>query len=364
MKSLVKLVVLLSVSISTVIYTTEVRAADNDLCICQTGSSPVNEIKFFKLGCKTWNATQSCNKKITISIDASIEDVLKSRPEVKSVKLGYVGHWSSARSSVRFIKDQILPSIKKYEVTFDIHNSACLSTDNPYEIRNYFESLGSDADKIQFYGYQAISTGGWDPLLPGKNNFWARIKGDSLEVEFPNCKEYEFEQCMGMYQNGEKGICYDSKNEEYTFLKCQKNSRQVMRSEPSGKGREPVTKEITQTRYEWIKAKPDLTYRTTFDRRKVVIGLDDRDDFDREYTLWPEYTVEKEIQQILEMRSNGRNNSKYIVKSDITKYITEVTDSSGLIWRSKKFSSENDALKYVERINEDVRNILIDEASE
>lgn len=138
-----------------------------------------------------------------------------------------------------------------------------------------------------------------------------------------------------------------------------------MRSKPVGKGREPVTKEVTQTRHEWIKAKPDLSYSTSF-TRKVVIGVADRDDVDREFSFLSENNVEKEIQERLEiMKSLLRSNEdKLIVKNDVIKSTTVVTDESGLIWRSRKFSSENEALDYINRINEDVRNILIDEASE
>ena len=51
------------------------QAAERDLCICQTGSSKNYELVFFKMGCKAWNMTQSCNEKITISINDSIEKI-------------------------------------------------------------------------------------------------------------------------------------------------------------------------------------------------------------------------------------------------------------------------------------------------
>jgi hypothetical protein len=246
-----------------------------DLCICQTGTAPSNEIKFFKLGCKTWNMTQRCDEKITMSLDDSIEDVLAQRPGVKSVKLGYVGHWSSSRESNEFIREKVLPSVKKYKVYFDIHNSACSSMDNPYQVKSFFKKLGPDARYIHMYGYQAISTGGWDPILPGKNNFWSAVNGNSLEVKFPNCKEYEQKQCMGMFQNDEEGVCYNEKDKKFVTLKCLERTRKVTMQNPNGRG---VT-QLNQTRFEWVKYSPELIYDARPDRlsRVVVFGLNKPD---------------------------------------------------------------------------------------
>jgi hypothetical protein len=242
-----------------------------DLCICQTGTSPSNEIKFFKLGCKTWSMTQRCDEKITMSLDDSIENVLAQRPGVKSVKLGYVGHWSSSRETNSFIEEKVLPSVKKFGVYFDIHNSACSSMDNPYVVKSFFKKLGSDARYIHMYGYQAISTGGWDPILPGKNNFWSAVNGNSLEVQFPNCKEYEQKQCMGMFQSEEQGVCYNEKDKKFVALKCLEMTRKVIRQTPNGRG----VNQVNQKRFEWVKHSPELFYEAKPDTitRVVVFGL-------------------------------------------------------------------------------------------
>ena len=242
-----------------------------DLCICQTGTAPSNEIKFFKLGCKTWSMTQRCDEKITMSLDDSIENVLAQRPGVKSVKLGYVGHWSSSRETNSFIEEKVLPSVKKFGVYFDIHNSACSSMDNPYVVKSFFKKLGSDARYIHMYGYQAISTGGWDPILPGKNNFWSAVNGNSLEVQFPNCKEYEQKQCMGMFQSEEKGVCYNEKDKKFVALKCLETTRKVIRQNPNGRG----VNQVNQKRFEWVKHSPELFYAARPDTitRVVVFGL-------------------------------------------------------------------------------------------
>jgi hypothetical protein len=246
-------------------------AEKRDLCICQTGTAPSNEIKFFKLGCKTWSMTQRCDEKITISLDDSIEDVLADRPNVKSVKLGYVGHWSSSRETNEFIEEKVLPSIKKYKVHFDIHNSACSAMDDPYRIRSFFKKLGPEARYLHMYGYQAISTGGWDPILPGKNNFWSAVNGNSLEVQFPSCKEFELKQCMGMFQSKEEGVCYDDKKEKYVTMTCLKNTRKVTRQSANGRG----TMKVNQTRFEWVQQARELFYESKPDTmaRVVFFGL-------------------------------------------------------------------------------------------
>jgi hypothetical protein len=106
------------------------NAAERDLCICQTGATPEYQVKFFKLGCSTWSMSQSCSEKITISINDSINEVLNQRPHVKSVKLGYVGHWASSKQTVEFLDKEIKPAVINHGVYFDIHNTACSSMSN------------------------------------------------------------------------------------------------------------------------------------------------------------------------------------------------------------------------------------------
>lgn len=228
--------------------------AKNDLCICQIDTNE-NEIKYYKAGCVMWNLSQSCDEKITVSIKEDLSNILATRPHVKSVKLGYVGHWGSAEQSAEFIASDVVPSIKKYGVSFDIHNTACLGTDNPYIIRKYLKSLDREiASKIHFNGNQAISTGGWDPALPGKNNFWATINGESLEVGFPKCREFENIQCFGRFQSGGTGICLDHLKKEHAVLKCSENTRKVKTS--TSNGRSTIYK--NQTRHEWVRQKIEI----------------------------------------------------------------------------------------------------------
>ncbi len=197
-----------------------VMAKENDLCICQTDTYPRVQVGIFKLGCRVWNAAQSCTKKMTVSFTESLDEILAKYPSAKKVKIGYVGHWASADQSTQFLQGTIVPLIQKYDVKIEIDNTACLATDNAYKIVNYLKTLNGEAEKITFRGNQAVSTGIWDKGLSGKNNFWALIKGDSLEVTFPACKEFENRGCMGSVQGGGTGVCQDEEAGSHVFLRC------------------------------------------------------------------------------------------------------------------------------------------------
>lgn len=301
---------LIILSFFAFLTTLSAQAAERDLCICQTGAEPSNEIKFFKLGCKTWNMTQSCSEKITIGFNDSIEEVLANRPEVKSVKLGYVGHWGSSSQAVEFLEERVRPSIIKYGVYFDIHNSACLATENPYKIRDYLKKIGKDAELMHFYGNQAISTGGWDPLLPGKNNFWASVNGASLEVKFPNCKEYQFKECLGMFQKGETGICFDKKSNKYVTLECKENTRKVNRQAVNG--RSGMTS-VTQTRNEWVISPSELYYYdgssdqrgTEFYKDLGLKGVMRKSEY-MDFLIMPTKTEAEALEYMEKMQSDAR----------------------------------------------------------
>lgn len=211
------------------------EASDNDLCVCQTGTSPKNQVGFFKLGCKVWHIGRSCAKKMTVSFDKSLDEILAENPTVKKLKLSYVGHWSSADESVSFLATSVVPVVKKHDVSITIDNTACLATDNPFKILNFLKSQPEVSGRILFIGNQAISSGLWDKALVGKNNFWAKISGEKLEVVFPSCREFERKECTGLFQDRETGVCLDEKAGKHVTLRCEEGVRTVTRLEPGGK---------------------------------------------------------------------------------------------------------------------------------
>ncbi len=226
---------------------TEVSARDNDLCICQTGSHPSNQVGFFRLGCRLWNAGNSCGRKLTVPESENLDGILARYPGTRSLKVGYVGHWSSAGQSVDFLRSKITPLLTKYEVSIEIDNTACLATDNPYIIGHYLRGLGPLGERVKFRGNQAISTGLWDRTLPGKHNFWAVINGGNLEVEFPSCEEFENRGCLGLVQREGRGICRDDRNNKYVTLSCQRDRQIIVMPTNTDNG----DQSFEQVRYLW-----------------------------------------------------------------------------------------------------------------
>ncbi len=211
-----------------------VLAGLDDLCICQTGSEPREQVPAFFAGCEAWLNLQMCVRKKIVSISKPLIDVVDKGMKPRSIKVGYVGHWGSAEESVQYLSSEILPVIKKYDVSIKVDNTACLAVDNPYVIMDYLNSI-TEGPRIRFLGNQAISTGMWDKFLPGRNNFWAKIDGKKKEVTFPSCKSFEKKICFGMFQGGEKGICHDTKTDGHAFLEC------------AGKEDELIEQKVTDT---------------------------------------------------------------------------------------------------------------------
>ncbi len=229
----------------------EVMAQDNDLCICQTGTSPANQVGFFRLGCRMWNAGNSCGRKLTVPESENLDGILARYPGTRSLKVGFVGHWSSASQSVDFLRSNITPLLRKYDVSIEIDNTACLATDNPYIIASYLRSLGGLSERIKFRGNQAISTGLWDRTLPGKHNFWAVINGASLDVDFPSCEEFENRGCLGLVQREGRGICRDDQNSKYVSLTCQRDRQMIVIPANNENG----DQSYEQVRYLWKRSR-------------------------------------------------------------------------------------------------------------
>lgn len=232
-------------------------AAEHDLCICQTGTEPQIEVGIYKLGCKFWNSIQSCSKKMTVSFSDSLDNILSENSWARSIRLGYVGHWSSSYETVNFLSREIVPAIRKHDISFSIDNTACSSTDDPYQILGYLKII-PEADRISFSGNQAISTGMWDRLLIGKNNFWAKISGKKLKVTYPSCKEFENKNCFGMFQLHSTGVCKDEESGNHVFLRCEEVFKSVIR--PTYSRREAREEKEKAVRWKRLKLSLEIRY--------------------------------------------------------------------------------------------------------
>jgi len=323
-----------------------------------------------------------CKSEVTISIEDSIEEVVAANPKAKTVKVGYVGHWSSASQSVGFLKDQIVPVIEKHNVAFEIDNSACSATDNPYIVSEYLKKLDTHvSSKIKFKGNQVISTGGWDPLLPGKNNLWSKIDGNTLDVEFPLCKQFEESACWDIFQEGATGLCYDHKAEKFEYLECKENTRQVRRTTQNPNGKGTRTRTVDQTRYEWTRSRPnfkidDLSQGAT---HTFLIGVEGSEMFDEGYTLASSYLtaeqidtdVEKELARLNErlLEDESLQGYKAVVKlrqndPPVQKY--SVSDFNGVAgfysFNRPTFDTRQEAQAFINSMNGDLRRIMLYQA--
>lgn len=207
------------------------KAGPDDLCICQMGDEPKEQVPAFFAGCEAWLNLQLCLRKKIVSISKPLIDVVDNGMKPRSMRVGFVGHWSSANESVNFLKEEVVPVIQKYDVRVKVDNTACLAVDNPYTVANYLKGI-EEGSKIRFTGNQAISSGMWDKFIPGKNNFWSKIEGKTGEVTFPSCKKFENRVCYTIFQGGEKGVCHDKKTGAHVVLKCEGESLEYFSQDP------------------------------------------------------------------------------------------------------------------------------------
>jgi len=191
----------------------------NTCCICQTGSSPENQIHWFKKGCRAWLSKQkSCTSKQVVGVDKNSMINSAKACEGGKVKLGYVGHWGNSNQLIDFIESSLAPTINFYNVEIDYDQTACTSMNKPGLIENFFEGLNL-SKKLTIKGNQVTSTGIWDDYLPHKTNFWAKIDSDNKEIEFPSCSQFENKTCFGKYQKNEFGRCLEDSSIIELFCK-------------------------------------------------------------------------------------------------------------------------------------------------
>ncbi len=219
----------------------EVR--ENDLCVCEIGSFPKSQQGFFKLGCSIWFTHQSCAKTLRIESGKlpELSDLLDESFRQKKVVVGYVGHWASANQTVEWLRTDILPAASKYEIDLRVDNTACSGGNDPTRLREGTQQLLKEmpVPNLEVRVNQEISSGLWDPYLPGKNNFWIEYSqaNDSGRLEFPKCREFESKSCWGWIQKGGSGYCVEEKEgrEELRLLACNETEREDYVSKAGGR---------------------------------------------------------------------------------------------------------------------------------
>lgn len=330
--------------------TTFAFASDYDLCICQTGSAPSNQIGFFKVGCTQWNATQRCDKKIIVDQAESLEKIIGAMPEVKTVKLGYVGHWGSSRQTVEFLNEQVVPAIKEHKVSFNIDNTACLATNNPFVIKNYLSELDKEiASNIFFRGNQVVSTGGWDSFLPQKTNLWSTISGETQEVTFPSCQSFAGRACIGAFQEKAHGICFDREKNRHQFLVCL--------------GKKADSKPISHHEWKLTDLEIKVQERET-GKIRSVIGVAGNDSLDRVVETYGSLSTYDLTRYQRELEGRGLKKITVIIKKnpEVLKIFSAVAMISGLTILNKDFQTNEEREEFMGKVIEDVSLLLIEKA--
>jgi len=238
----------------------------NDLCVCMIGSEPENQQKWFKLGCSIWFSKQSCEQKRRIVQDETpgLAEILDESHRGSKVVLGFVGHWGSAHQTVNWLRDDLLPAASKYGVDLRIDNTACSGGDDPVELREGANKLLTrfPVPNLEVRVNQAISSGLWDPYLPGKNNFWiefASQKADDERLTLPECRKFEGKTCWGWIQGGDSGFCQEEVKgrKQRSLLVCSKVDYETY-MQRMGSTRSNNLERVTRQRFEWTRLDSSL----------------------------------------------------------------------------------------------------------
>lgn len=200
-----------------------------DICICQYpgkdakyGAGYKGEIGFYKMGCSLWLAGErKCRKRKILNVNTPLDSYLSDRHEDdEKIRVGFVGHWSSSKELVEYIKEEIVPINKKYKSPVIIENTACSSMEDTNLVANYMSSLElGEKNYIAVEGSQTTSIGMWDKVSFAfrKADLVANVDSRNSSPAFPKCEEYLNRRCTG-YQQGEIGICVDDKGEKQELL--------------------------------------------------------------------------------------------------------------------------------------------------
>lgn len=352
-------------------------------CICQTDTSPEEHIKWYKTGCKMWLLSKGCPMGEVISQDDNIKDHIPKSCEGKKLKLGYVGHWSSSNQTVNYIK-KIMDVINEKQLSLQYENTACRAIDNPQAIKDYLSEIkpGLNGREVSISGNQAISTGMWDPILPGKHNINSTVTTSSDSIAYPSCRKLVDKGCWAMFQEGETGIC-EEEDSSKSIIKCTRDAKVEYRARvksAGGKSYRNVTKEKVASVWKRVEVnKKDFTIFgggefTTLrvNRLNPITGFEESHGFDSV----DERSSFLEKLKAVEYSSDSLKNIKFEIEEDyfenydfeivdgkkketitkdfyyIVKYVDPFIPEGVFRKRGHEFSTKKEAQDYIKGIKE------------
>ncbi len=191
-----------------------------DVCICQFpkedskfGAGYRGEIGFYKMGCAIWlRKEMECRRQKIIDINTPLGPYLdRVLGESETLRIGYVGHWSSSEEYINYLKDNIEPLVREKKIPVEVNNTACLSMADANAVQSYLSSLQIPNDTyIRVEGTQTTSIGMWDKVLIHRRKADLIAIADSRDISptYPSCKEFFNRNCT-MFQENETGFCED-----------------------------------------------------------------------------------------------------------------------------------------------------------
>lgn len=192
-------------------------------CVCEVMKKEEwnkNEYAFYKMGCGKWLNSQKCDKKITVDIKDNVDGFLSSISDLSNIKIGYVGHWDSAASTINYLKERVVPIVSQYEVPVFYDNTACMGASDPLSIRNFINSQPEHLqNKIIVKANQNISVGEWDSILKPFMTSNTEITMCSKGLQIPTCGDFNKRNCSVSMNEGDTTGCIDNKS-NFRVFKC------------------------------------------------------------------------------------------------------------------------------------------------
>ncbi|MEN9723063.1 MAG: hypothetical protein RJB38_1049 [Pseudomonadota bacterium] len=239
-----------------------------DRCVCMTGEPPSErrwEESFYHAGCTRWLSQLHCTAKIQIPNDLKngFSKTLSSQAPRSRIAWGYVGHWANAQQTLDWLEKDVLPtaSVRDFDLTID--NTACSGGDSPALLKKGLEALLEKypLGTLDLKVNQTISSGMWDPYLPGKNNFWVEVhhQENHTRLTFPKCEAFEGHSCWGWIQKSEMGFCLDAAGETSRLraLRCAPVTTEFWTSTPGRPAGRLHREKRTQFKWENLAIEPE-----------------------------------------------------------------------------------------------------------
>lgn len=214
-------------------------------CFCEIGNEPENQQPFFKMGCKIWLSRQNnCATQEIIPQNSDYSEKLLELNakgiEPKKMNIGYVGHWDSSRSLIKYLDLKIVPVMNLFNISASVDNTACKAMEDLIWVRDHLNSVSIPKNSVlHVKGNQVVSVGVWDAVLGKSPNLGAVVRkysANEADIQFPLCKHFENKPCVAFLQGQESGYCIEG---DKTYpLTCVRAHKETSIPDPTVKSSE------------------------------------------------------------------------------------------------------------------------------